>query len=47
MTSVRTASPEPSTIDSTHQKSNNIQLTIHTTYLDEVLRNYRMVFLSI
>lgn len=31
--SARTASPEPSiNNDNTQQKSNNIQLTIHTTY---------------
>ena len=41
MTSVRTASPEPITTDSTQQKSNNIQLSIHTTYLDEILFDYQ------
>ncbi len=32
MISVRTASPEPSVNENMQQKSNNIQLTIHTTY---------------
>jgi hypothetical protein len=31
MVTVRTASPEPSAIENSQQKSNNIQLTIHTT----------------
>ena len=30
MVSVRTASPEPSANENVQQKSNNIQLTIHT-----------------
>lgn len=38
-TSVRTASPEPSGIDHNQQKSNNIQLTIHTTYFNILLKN--------
>jgi len=41
MTSVRTASPEPSISDNTQQKSNNIQLTIHTTYLNKIALYYQ------
>jgi hypothetical protein len=44
MTSVRTASPEPSISDNTQQKSNNIQLTIHTTYLNRNCIVLSMIF---
>ncbi|CAF1236085.1 unnamed protein product [Rotaria sordida] len=37
MTNIRTASPEPITLDHNQQKSNNIQLTIHTTERTETI----------
>ncbi|CAF3358005.1 unnamed protein product [Rotaria sp. Silwood1] len=37
MTSIRAASPEPIPIDHNQQKSNNIQLTIHTTERTETI----------
>jgi len=46
-TSVRTASPEPSMTDNIQSKSNYIQLTIHTTYLNKNFIKLLMIFQNI